>query len=173
MRKTKRGVFICALPIMGGIISGIVVLCLLQKMNLYQVGFRERALLGELEYVTYNNPAYLIYLIKMRGSQVGFVVAMSLIHRKELGAFIWAWLTGVGFGIGIYGIVFQCGAIGVLGYLLMIFPHYICYLWSYVKVILVDSNSQKIKVFGVVIIGIVLECYVNPMFLKIFLKIFF
>lgn len=173
MHKAKKRNLLCFLPIIFGVILGSAVMYFFGKHVPGAANFWGEGMLEEVQVLQYKHSTYMMYLIKVRGMQVGFVVAMSLIHKKELATFIWGFLTGVGFGFGVYDLCMQCGMKGIVGYLFMIFPHYICYLWAYEKVFGIDLNSQKIKVFGVVIIGILLECYVNPMFLKIFSKIFF
>ncbi len=173
MHKIKKRNLLCFLPIIFGVTLGNIAMYLLEKSIPEMVGFWEKGMFEELQAIQYKSGAYMTYLIKVRGLQTGFIIAMSWIYKKELAAFIWGFMTGVGFGFGVYGLCMQCGMRGIWGYLFMVFPHYICYLWSYKKLFDVDSNSQKIKVFGVVIIGILLECYVNPIFLKIFSKIFF
>ncbi len=173
MHKVKKRNLLCFLPIIFGVTLGSAVMCLLGKYVPGVTIFWEKGMLEEVQALQYKHSTYMMYLIKVRGLQVGFVIAMSLIHKKELAAFIWGFLTGVGFGLGVYDLCMQCGMKGIVGYLFVVFPHYICYLWAYGKVFGVDLGSQKIKVFGVVITGILFECYVNPMFLKIFSKIFF
>ena len=80
------------------------------------------------------------------------------------------------------------GMTGVLGYLFMILPHYICYFYAYGGCFENDYSSQygggdekrnygkvgrNLLIIGVVITGILLECYVNPFFIKLFANLFF
>lgn len=90
------------------------------------------------------------------------------------------------------------GILGSIFFAVCIFPHYLFYAYGYYKILmgldkkyipkeLVNQVGQKtaalshiksekiiktIAPFAVVIIGILLECYVNPFLVKIFLKIF-
>lgn len=103
-------------------------------------------------------------------------------------------------GIGVFGLI--CGYMitryiiikGIMGsvfFAISLFPHYICYLYGYFMLLefmrkknnkntCVNQCSQFGKAFewknmlpiAVVIIGLLMECYVNPFFVKIFLKIF-
>lgn len=188
MQKSDRGKNVaCMLPIVGGVVCGILLLHFFGEEVWKDTLFFGSTLFEEFNYMQYKKGVYLFYLLKIRGLQVGFVVLMSYLHKKELGAFIWAWITGIGFGIGLYAMIQQWGYIGLIGYVMMLFPHYLCYLFSYYQYLKIDQRSQnqkaksyirggktgnRLTILGVVIIGIILECYVNPFFLKFFSKIF-
>lgn len=175
------------LPLAGGIICGFGILWFFGKEVLQDEMFFGNSLLGEIQYLDYKKTAYLIYLIKIRGIQLAFIIFMTYIRKKRAGLGIWAFMTGSGFGIGIYAMSLRWGPIGILGYFMMIFPHYLCYFYAYSMYIKNDSNGQqtgrtihrkssylvsKMSIIGVVIIGILSECYVNPLFIKLFSKIF-
>lgn len=175
------------LPLVGGILCGFGILWFFGKDVLQDEMFFGNSLLGEIEYLDYKKTAFLIYLIKIRGVQLAFIILMAYIRKKGAGLGIWAFMTGSGFGIGVYAMLSRWGPIGLLGYLMMIFPHYLCYLYAYVMYAKIDLNGQsnkrtiyrrtdnfisKMSIIGVVIIGIVSECYVNPFFIKLFSKIF-
>lgn len=174
-------------PIVGGIICGFLFMWFFGEISLQDEMFFGERLFEEMNYLDYKRTAYLIYLIKIRGLQMAFVFFMSCIHRKKLGLGIWAYLIGCGCGIGICAMIEKWGLFGIPGYFMMIFPHYLCYLFSYSKYYEIDQMGQnmrtrragedggmikKIAIIGVVIIGIILECYVNPFFIKLFSKIF-
>lgn len=173
MYKTNKRNLLCIFPIIIGLVLGVAVLHLYYK----SIGGWEclwgKEMLGEIQSLQYKSSAYMVYLLKIRGLQIGFIIAMYYLQKRELAAFIWGFVTGMGFGFFLYDLCMQFGISGVGGYIFMIFPHYICYFWAYKCLYDIDRKSQKIKALGVVIIGIALECYVNPTFLKIFSKIFY
>lgn len=186
-RAAGTGVLKRWLPLAGGMICGFGILWFFGKEVLQDEMFFGNSLLGEIQYLDYKKTAYLIYLIKIRGIQLAFIMFMAYIRKKRTGLGIWAFMTGSGFGTGLYAMLLRWGPIGILGYLMMIFPHYLCYFYAYSMYIKIDSNSQKMtrtihretnylvskmSIIGVVIIGIWAECYVNPLFIKLFSKIF-
>lgn len=188
MKKgTGRGLVRRWLPLAGGMICSFGILWLLGEAVLQDEMFFGKSLFKEIQYLDYKKTAYLIYLVKIRGIQLAFIVFMAYIRKKGLGLGIWAFITGNGFGMGIYAMFMRWGGVGIAGYLMMIFPHYLCYFYAYVAAVKIDSNSQgirrtihreadyftsKVLIIGVVIIGILSECYVNPFFIKLFSKIF-
>ena len=100
-------------------------------------------------------------------------------------------MVGVGIGMGIFSVTFSYGIVGTGLYAILLFPHTTCYLFAILHINSNDWNGQKqtesirkrdatnnnkgsnLGVLGVVIIGMLSECYVNPVVVKIFLKIFF
>lgn len=175
------------LPMIGGMIFSFGILWLGGSNLIRDEMFFGEGLFEEIGYMDAERIAYLIYLTKVRGLQAAFLIFMNCIHRRRLGLGIWAWLTGNGFGIGFYAMVKRWGWMGVPGYLLILLPHYLCYFYAYAQYYSIDYSGQYqrggavraegiwgrlIAVAGVVIIGIFLECYVNPFFIKLFSKIF-
>lgn len=175
------------LPILGGMLCSFIFLWFFGKKILADEMFFGERLFGEMQYLEYNRIAYLSYLIKMRGVQIAFIIFMACIHKKRAGLGIWAWMTGIGFGVGAYAMLQKWGVFGVPGYFMMMLPHYLCYFYAYSKSYSIDYIGQnqrrgsmgeggrmlqKMIIIGVVIIGILTECYVNPFFIKLFSKIF-
>ena len=188
MKKgTGRGLVRRWLPLAGGMICSFGILWLLGEAVLQDEMFFGKSLFEEIQYLDHKKTAYLIYLIKIRGIQLAFIVFMAYIRKKGLGLGIWAFMTGNGFGMGVYAMFSRWGAVGIAGYLMMIFPHYLCYFYAYAMATRFDLSGQNTKrtiyreadyftskmlIIGVVIIGILSECYVNPFFIKLFSKIF-
>jgi hypothetical protein len=176
------------LPLLMGAAGGFAMLYLGKGTALKDELYFGEGLFREMQYLEYQKTAYLIYLLKMRGAQMIIVVLFALVHKKKEGLYLWAVMTGCGFAIGITALLQKLGTLGAAGYFLLIFPHYLCYFYAYAKTQNIDQISQqtnrrkngvgnkgvdKIVLLGVVIIGILLECYVNPFFIKLFIKIFF
>ena len=154
-----------------------------------------------LIYLKYCDVEYadmVFYVLKKRISVFLFFVIICL---SKKGKYIFLGGVGVAGGFAGYFLTEFIMAKGVLGSLLFacfLFPHYICYAYVYYKILLfflreknkrenINQNGQQrgaasipkdvyfiknIAPFAVVIIGILLECYVNPFFVKLFLKIF-
>lgn len=175
------------LPLAAGIICGIGIVWALGESIIQDEMFFGSRLFETEKYTEYKRISYFIYLLKIRGLQAVFIVFMSILRKKKIGLFLWAWLTGCGFGMGGFIMVQRFGMPGALGYLFMILPHYICYFYAYGGCFENDHYSQQEKrggkrnyektgknflITGVVIMGILLECYVNPFFIKLFVNLF-
>ena len=175
------------LPLTAGIICGIAIVWMLGESILQDEMFFGSRLFETEKYTEYKRISYFIYLLKIRGLQAAFIVFMSFLHKKKMGLLLWAWLTGCGFGMGGFIMVQRFGMMGALGYLFMILPHYICYFYAYGGCYENDYSGQygennrkrnygktgkNLLIIGVVIMGIVLECYVNPFFIKLFTNLF-
>lgn len=188
MRKTvEKGKAAKWVPLIAGMLFSFGILWFWGESILRDEMFFGETLFKEIEYMDVGKLSYLIYLIKIRGLQTAFVLFMCCIHKRKLGLGIWAWLTGCGFGIGGYAMLRKWELLGLPGYILILLPHYLCYFYAYIQCYNIDYKSQYndvrtgnaggiwlhiIAIVGVVIIGILLECYVNPFFVKIFSKLF-
>lgn len=186
-RETVFGKLNKWIPLLGGMICGFALWYCMGEKILQDEGCFGKELFREIKYIDYERMSYLSYLLKIRGCQLAFIIALSHIRKKKEGLYLWAFMTGGGFSLGIYTMLERWGAAGVAGYLCLIMPHYLCYFYAYDTYQNIDQISQrkrekndfkkadgisKLVILGVVIIGILLECYVNPFFIKLFVKIF-
>lgn len=186
-KRNERNGIVKWIPLAAGIICGAAIIWMLGESILQDEMFFGVRLFETERYTEYKRISYFIYLLKVRGLQAAFVVFMSFLHKKKTGLFLWAWLTGCGFGMGGFIMVQRWGMIGALGYLFMILPHYICYFYGYGGYYENDYSGQytdrpgkrnyektgkNLLIIGVVIMGIFMECYVNPFFIKLFANLF-
>lgn len=154
-----------------------------------------------LMYLQYGDVQYgdmLFYVLRKR---ITFILLLVILCMSGKGKYFLLSGVGVAGGFVGYFITEFIIAKGILGSLIFvfsIFPHYLCYAYAYYRLLIFilkfQGHTQTINQLGqkqflagekserdllkkilpvaVVIIGILLECYVNPFFLKIFLKIF-
>lgn len=154
-----------------------------------------------LQYIKYGEIQYgdlLFYVLRRR---ITFIVILAFLCMSGKGKYIL--MGGVAIAGGFVGFfvtefVIIKGILGSALFAVSIFPHYLCYGYSYLCLlqwiakkrnsqITINRDSQKKMHFSdlntkdlikklapiaVVIMGILLECYVNPFFAKLFLKIF-
>lgn len=154
-----------------------------------------------LMYLRYSEISYgeiLFYVLKKR---IGLILLIILICFTGKGKYILpagGVIIGGFCGFFITEFIQYKGILGSALFMVSILPHYICYIYGYYTLI-VFLNHQRMKMnninqvgqftsrsgtvngrnfikkyapIAVVIMGILLECYVNPFFLKIFIKIF-
>lgn len=154
-----------------------------------------------LMYLKYGEIRYVDMLYYVLQKRVSVLVLFLILCFSNKGKYIILGGVGVAGGFAGYFLTEFILAKGILGSLLFacfIFPHYFCYGYGYYKLLMhlmkdkyVKENInrygqknravsaqkeviliKKVVPFVVVITGMLLECYVNPFFVKIFLKIF-
>lgn len=140
--------------------------------------------------IDYNN--YLKYLIRKRGLLLAILLfgAMTVVGKYVLSAFIM--FLGISMGATVTFLIYQYQVKGLLLFLAMLFPQILCYapaLFDYINMlsglnekVFGDKNMLQIqrksvfesrrivRMIGVTIIGIIIECYVNPSFVKLIIK---
>lgn len=131
---------------------------------------------------------YMWYILKLRCSQIVFLLVFKFLKKEKIGNFLWLWIIGMGIGIGAYYFVRTYHILGLLLFAGFLFPHIFLYLFAYYKYIKIDyigqyrdakasqrrgNIAQKIKIFLVVIIGIMSEFYVNPYLVNFLGKIIY
>ena len=154
-----------------------------------------------LLYVKYGEVQYgdmLFYIFKQRIISILIIIILCMSGKGKYILTGVVGLVGCFAGYFITEFVMAKGILGSVLFLVTIFPHGFFYAYAYYSRVtsffhirdaktVVNQCSQKsrslttqngvmmmkkIMPFAVVIIGILLECYVNPFFLKLFLKIF-
>lgn len=195
--RLKPGTLIYILFLAGFIFGMIMPFIRLKQESGEEIFWLDNVLL----YLKYGEIQYgdlLFYVLKKR---VLWMIVFILLGLSEKGKYILLGVVGVAGAFSGYYItefVIAKGILGILLFITSIFPHYLCYGYSYVYYLIFSNQSskktneinhmsqnkfrlrsiegkkiiKKITPIAVVIIGIALECYVNPIFLKLFLKIF-
>lgn len=154
-----------------------------------------------LLYLKYSEIQYgdmLFYVLKKRLSLVFFIAILCISGKGKYFLAGGVVLAGGFAGFFITEFIIAKGILGSILFIVSIFPHYLFYGYAYYRLLLfllrykgmrlkINQSGQKtsktfelkegkyiqkVAPFAVVIIGMLLDCYVNPFFLKIFLKIF-
>ena len=122
---------------------------------------------------------FLLYVIRTRLLTLFTIVLAGCLKWKKTGVILWCGWTGFLFGTLIVSSIIQMGAKGLLVSVAGMFPHMLFYIpASAILLVHIYSYPQKqwnwsktIFVILTVFIGMVLECYMNPIVMKIFMKI--
>lgn len=178
-------------------IVGMLLSFLFQKNDAQEALWLEQI----IQYVKYGEIQYgdmLFYVLKRRVITIVIIILLCISGRGKYFLMGGVGLAGGFAGFYITEFVVAKGILGSLLFAVSIFPHYICYAYGYMcllhwmikttkKQTSINQGSQKKTSFSnidtqnlikklspvaVVIMGILLECYVNPFILKLFLKIF-
>lgn len=146
------------------------------------VAFSEIFLRSNLERYLQTNliiEKYLWYVIKARIIILAITCILGCFRGKKLYVFLWLFVCGFFAGIVSVAAVIQLGIKGILLCFVGILPQGIFYVMAYSMIFLYlfrypKSQWNKAKFVFVVImflVGIILETYVNPILVKLVIKI--
>ena len=121
---------------------------------------------------------YMWYVAQIRGLPAGGLAIMSGTKFRKPAAYLFLLWIGLSSGVLLTSAVLSLGIKGVILCIISIFPHFLCYIPAYAILLLylfrypeTAWNVTKTLSFSVFLaMGIALECLVNPVLLKIFLK---
>ncbi len=178
-------------------LAGIIIFFVFQKDEVQGILWLEHI----LQYVKYSEIQYgdmFLYVLKRRIIMIAIIVLLCISGKGKYFLMGGVGLAGGFAGFYIIEFVVMKGILGSVLFAVSLFPHYLCYAYGYIcllrglmkvtkkaniinrdsqnKICFSDINTKdlmkKLSPVAVVIIGILLECYVNPFILKLFLKIF-
>lgn len=182
-----------------GFIVGIFILNFRQERFLAEGSILDESSLAILKYMEVNKKSFLIYVLKQRLGTVWLIVLLSSSVLGIAAVYMYTIWLGVSMGFLMSVLTVRFGMKGIALFLVSTFPHYLLYVpaavlliaWGYrlsVKLYFpkkdrFDNYGSKRQMFfrffaqlciihGVVIIGCLLESYVNPDIITKFLKIF-
>lgn len=125
-----------------------------------------------------NAKKYLIYLMRLRLMPfiLIFVAGFTKL-RKIVAIFVLIW-TGFLMGITFSAAIIKMGMLGTAFVIISMFPQMILYIIAFTILLYRICNNQRVKwnlgkILVLIMIiwgGIILECYVNPLLIKMFLK---
>lgn len=180
-----------------GLVLGTVFMNYGKKVLLENTGLLDEYTLYHMKYMTVDNTAFFYYLLRQRILDVLLMVIISTTYLGVLfvaGKTIW---YGATVGMFISAAVIRYGMKGIFLVLAGVFPQYIIYVPAYIlllnlcektcrSIYFKDSSSvdmstmdlirskiiQILIILGAVVIGCVLESYLNPIIFMNLLRIF-
>lgn len=201
MRIGGRKVHTGRLPLLpiflGGLALGIIVMNLGKGLLLDNTGLLDEYTLYRMKYMTVDGNALFLYVLQSRLKSIALlaIMATTYLGLVTIGGFT-AWY-GMSAGMFLSALVIRYGIKGVLLALTGIFPQYLLYVPAIVCLMTWCEQTcrsiyfrtyapqdqgirqtipkrliQLLSVTAVVIIGCVLESYVNPFLVTNLLKIF-
>ena len=126
----------------------------------------------------FNEKQYLFYLFRLRLIPAIVLCAASVTKARRIIVFIFLIWTGFLCGIVVAAAIIKMGIVGSIYSILIVFPHMIVYFAAYILLAWNIGRYHKIKqnylryviIFFLICIGILTECYINPLLIKMFLK---
>ena len=177
--------------------AGIFLMALLRRQLLFQTGFLDQETLYQMKYMTVDNHLFFLYVTVKRLSLVLFLFMLSTTYLGIAAVRCFAVWAGISGGMLCGAALLRYGLRGILLILAGIFPHYLVYLPAFFMLLslCVQVCRQLCAEEGreglgrlrrlpsgcllrlclaaaAVLLGCILESYVNPIFVTNILKIF-
>ena len=161
-----------------GFLIGIVYANLMSKDYIASIGIFSDFFLDQYSQAEIDAMEYMWYVIRIRAVPVILIAALGCtMLRKGVTAAFLAW-TGFGGGMIMTSAVLKMGIKGLILCLIALTPHFIFYIAGYMVLLWYlytypESKWNMAKSVSMVLfitVGVLLECYVNPIIMELFIK---
>ena len=162
---------------MAGFLAGILYANMIAKDYIASVGIFNDYFLETYAQMEIDTTEFLWYVASVRLLPVAFLVitGISRLRRPAVLAFV-LW-TGFSSGLILTAAVMKLGAKGIVLCLVSLFPHMCCYVAGYLMLLWFLYTYPKtrwnltktVAFLFLMAVGILLESYVNPTIMKIFI----
>ena len=161
-----------------GFLAGIVYANLMSEDTIAGMGIFSEFFLNQYSQAEIDTMEYLWYVIRIRAVPLMLVAALGCTRvRKGVAAGFLAW-TGFCGGMIMTSAVLKMGLKALILCLIALTPHFVFYaagfmvlLWYLFTCPEAKWNlSKTVSMVLFVAVGILLECYVNPILMELFLK---
>lgn len=174
--RENRKVFL--LFYMVGFFVGIIYANTISRDYVDAIGIFNEYFLNQYVQTEINEKGYIWYLVRLRILPLCVMFGIGLTRVGKMAVFGFLLWTGFLSGLIVSSAIIKMGMIGTILCIVAFFPQMIFYfgayailLWSIYQFPKSKWNSTKIMmILLITCIGIITECYVNPMLLKMFLK---
>lgn len=175
IRESKKCFVLCY---MAGFFVGILYSNFVSGAYIAGTGILDDYFLEQYARMEINTAEFLWYVAYLRILPAMLLFALGCTRfRKAAALFYIAW-TGFSSGMVLVTAVMKMGVKGIILCLLCLIPQIICYIAGYLMLLWflfsypsVRWNMSKTMCFSLFMLtGILLECYVNPVIVKMFLR---
>lgn len=176
--KINDGKRFFSIFLMLGFFCGILFTNVFAKDYIISSGILNDYFLNQYAQMDVNTEEYLWYIVRLRLLPLVLICALGCTNLKKIVVTVTVLWTGFSGGMLLVSAVMKMGVKGILLCLIGIFPHFLCYiavyaiiLWFFLQYPQGRWNIQKTLVCTVfMILGVLLECYINPVLMKMFLR---
>lgn len=158
-----------------GFLCGILYVNLALKQYLTDMGIFNLHFLEQYTGTEFAAKEYLLFLAGIRLLPFGILTGLVLTRLRKVISFVFLVWTGFSWGILLTMAVFYMGLKGIAFCVAGILPQFLFYIPAYVIVLWYGMtypqsrwNHQKtVFVIGMMLTGLILEAYVNPVLVKV------
>ena len=163
---------------MPGFFLGIIYVNFIARKYMAEPGIFSDYFLTQFDSVQIDIREYLLYLLRLRLAPLFALAALSFTKARKASAVLFLVWTGFSGGVLISSAAAGLGIKGSLLCVTALFPQFLCYIPAYLILLWycysapqVRWNRQKtIFVILAMAVGLILELYVNPVLIKMFLS---
>ena len=163
---------------MFGFLIGNIYANLFAKDYIISIGIFSEQFFEKYLTTKINESRYMLYLFRIRVVPAIILYMTKFTKAKKITVCLFLIWTGFLCGIVVAASIIQMGFLGSVFALLTTFPHMIFYFATYILLLQNISSKPRKKqniwqivvIFLVLCIGIVTECYINPLIIKMFVK---
>lgn len=174
--RTRKQFLVFFMP---GFLLGILYVNFIAKNYMAEQGIFSEYFLNQFRSSHVEIREYIWYLLRLRAVPFLVLIGLSFTRVKKAAAVLFLCWTGISFGILVSAAVLSMGLKGSLLCVAGLFPQFLFYVPAYLVLLwhcymLPQSgwNRQKTVFMALMMaVGIVLELYVNPILVKIFLAV--
>lgn len=161
-----------------GFFSGIIYVNIFARNYMVSVGIFSDYFLEQYSKYALHIDEYFWHVIQIRIFPVIVLCILAGTNYKKVAGCVYILWTGLLVGILLTTAILKLGIKGILLCLIGVLPHYICYVSAYAMILIymitypdVRWNSSKtISMIIFMMLGIITECYINPVLMDIFMK---
>ncbi len=163
---------------MAGFLAGILYANLVSKEYIASTGILDDFFLEQYSQMDIDTVEFFWYVAPIRLFPAFILFALCCTRLRKGAATACILWTGFSSGMILVAAVMKLGVKGIILCLLSLTPHFVCYAAGYLMLLWflyaypkVRWNLSKTACFALFMLtGLVLECYVNPVIMKMFLK---
>ena len=173
---TRKQLLVFFMP---GFLLGIIYVNFIAKKYMAEPGIFSDYFLEQFRSASVEAREYIWYLLKIRAVPFLTLIGLSFTKARKVSSVLFLLWTGIAFGILISAAVLNMGIKGSLLCMVGLFPQFLLYvpayvvlLWHCYAVSQPRWNRQKtVFVSLAMVVGVILEMYVNPILVKAFLSV--
>lgn len=163
---------------MAGFFIGILYANLMSKDYITSIGILDNFFLEQYIQVEIDTAEFLWYVAYIRFLPAALLFAAGCTRLRKGAALAYILWTGFSSGMILVAAVMKMGVKGIILCLISLTPQILCYVAAYLMLLWflyaypsVRWNPSKTVCFVLfLLVGIVLEAYINPVIMKMFLK---
>ncbi|MGN1266942.1 MAG: stage II sporulation protein M [Dorea sp.] len=176
--KISEGKSFFSIFLMLGFLSGILYANIFAQEYIISRGIMNEYFLEQYSQIDINAEEYLWYITRVRITPLIFICALGCTRLKRIVVGVTVLWTGFSGGILITSSVMKMGIKGIIFCLMGVIPHFAFYIGAYIIILWYFLQypqgkwnvSKTIVCLLLILLGILLECYVNPVLMKMFIK---
>ena len=167
-------VFIC----MTGFVIGIVYSNFLARQEIADMGIFHEYFLGQFARLDILTVDFIWYVAKIRIFPVLILAALGCTKLRKAAAAMFLVWTGFSLGLIMTAAVLKMGGRGLVLCLIALTPHlffyaagYLVLVWYLFRYPVAQWNlSKTVSMILLLLTGLILECYVNPVLMQMFVQ---